>query len=87
MTKSKNSNVYHRTFHSFDKVITEKNAQGWADWCGGELVDNNGNVEVEFTNKYNQPQRVKIGGVILSYTDKDSSIKYIGTSDENLNRV
>jgi len=78
---------YNKTFEAFDKVITEKNAQGWADWCGGTVVSNNGNVEVEFTNKYNTQQRVKIGGIILRHKDNSGRVTYVGTSDENLNQA
>lgn len=69
---------------AYDKIITEKNASEWAKWCSGNVVNNNGNVEVEFLNKYNCPQRVKVGGIILRYRDTKGDERYIGTSDENL---
>lgn len=83
MTKT----TYKKTFKSYDKLITEKNAQGWADWCGGKVVDNNGNIEIEFINKYNTAQRVKLGGIILSTEDDKGNLTYMGTSDENLQKA
>lgn len=72
---------------AYDNLITEKNAEDWAKWCGGSVILNNGNIEVEFINKYNTPQTVKVGGVILRYRDSEGKYQYIGTSTENLTKA